>query len=213
MSAILAAVAFPHDFTLGPERSGAGDHIACQYVDAKTGLPLQALLVGVVSEIIAVGNGVHIVVLEAPGQDAPVLRVMFVEQSQTLDSVMAAGRLDTTRLIIHMQHWSQEPAEKFGGAVYVTLTADTVISSNNFSVEAPPAAFASVVDEIPVVSAAEAALEPGALMVFNVYLARTDAIHADGPQRARSVYARVYILHASHGIRFLRSRHAEGDGA
>ncbi|KAJ6604857.1 hypothetical protein DFH09DRAFT_1301006 [Mycena vulgaris] len=204
MSGPLASLAYGSDFKLGSQSVNAAGEITSVYVDTLTGAAVQALVVGVVLGVIDVGNGVHLIVLESPGESSPILRAMFEEQAGSLGSVLAADASDTSRLVIHRQHWSQGASR--GGAVYVTVGEYTTITRNDASLNSAAAPFDGIASEVPLMaSAPESEVEPGALMVFNVDMRRVDAVVADGlGSSERSMYARAYILRASDAVRFLR---------
>ncbi|KAJ7081412.1 hypothetical protein B0H15DRAFT_953123 [Mycena belliarum] len=179
MPPVLSALSYLLDFKLGPENVTSDMVFKNAYVDARTAEPLSVLVVGTVAATVDLSGGVYMIVLETPPLSSPVLRAMFEEQTQVLDNVLIADRLDMARvnelvptslhnvipsqLVIHRQHWSQGPSDSSAGVVYVTVTRDTRFTRNDFSVERAMFPFVGVAREVPV-GDPESAMEPGALM-------------------------------------------------
>ncbi|KAJ7090430.1 hypothetical protein B0H15DRAFT_948921 [Mycena belliarum] len=97
MPPVLSALSYLLDFKLGPENVTSDMVFKNAYVDARTAEPLSVLVVGTVAATVDLSGGVYMIVLETPPLSSPVLRAMFEEQTQVLDNVLIADRLDMAR--------------------------------------------------------------------------------------------------------------------
>ncbi|KAJ7141314.1 hypothetical protein C8R44DRAFT_866943 [Mycena epipterygia] len=199
MATILATSQFASDFVLGVQQS-LENHIYHYYV-APDGTPFRALVFGCIHHVMDMASGSRVLVLVAPDEHSPMLRVMFDNQNQVLDSVIVADKSDYSTRIISEEHWSQGPESLANGVVFVRLFPDTVIDIVNVSEDVavpdvPRSVLSTFARETPCSSIDGDILQQGSLVCCVVELFRADT-PAYGSQ---TVYDRAYTLNAFRAI-------------
>ncbi|KAJ7141320.1 hypothetical protein C8R44DRAFT_866952 [Mycena epipterygia] len=199
MEHILASLQV-EDITLDSATTLRSRDVRQQYMHRTSGTPLQALVIGVVTSILAEGENSKIVVLSPPDEHSRVIRVMFHEQLQVLEDVVNMERLEAEPVVLMRQHWSQGPSAIGSGHVFVRVPAHCAKGRLDFSVDIQMRPWERASNEIPVTAPDVRVLEVGALVLFKLGLYRVDTAHSEGP-----VFTRCYIMEASQSIRFMRS--------
>ncbi|KAJ7431852.1 hypothetical protein B0H11DRAFT_2261407 [Mycena galericulata] len=204
MVEILGAMRFLTHFRLGPLVDTHAGQMQHYYVHSDTSETVKALVIGVVATILDAGDDIKIIVLVSPGREAPVIRVMYNEQTQVLDDVLTAERLDTSRVVFTRQHWCQG-AGSDNGLVFVRILPRTSIDRTDFSKESATYPYEHVAPEIPFVDDTALDLCEGALVTCCVQMFRVD--HPVFDSEDCGVYNRAYVLDAISCHRFTRSKH------
>ncbi|KAJ7433011.1 hypothetical protein B0H11DRAFT_2259796 [Mycena galericulata] len=207
MAEILGAMRFLTHFRLGPPVDTGGGQTMQYYIDSETSDTVKALLIGVVAKILDAGDDIKarmtILLLVAPGPEAPVIRLMYDEQTQVLDDVLTAERVDTSRVVFTRQHWCQG-AGSVNGVVFVRILPRTLIDRTDFSTESATYPYESVGPEIPFGDDTGRDLYEGALVACCVQMFRVDDPVFAGEDCG--VYNRAYVLDAISCHRFTRSK-------
>ncbi|KAJ7494785.1 hypothetical protein B0H11DRAFT_2227555 [Mycena galericulata] len=205
MADILGELNFPADVCLGPPVDTHEGQVLHYYVDAHTLERINVLVIGVVSEVLDVGEDIsQIAVLVAPDSQASHgIRLMFDDCCKVLDNVLVHERLDTSRIIFSRQHWSQGVGEHTESAFFIRMSPQTMRTRTDFSREADTFPYERVAHEIPFASDDAPQLEKGALLACCVQMFRVD--HPLLEKGECSVYSRAYVLDTVSCSRFLRS--------
>ncbi|KAJ7023774.1 hypothetical protein C8F04DRAFT_1133601 [Mycena alexandri] len=199
----LAALQYPGDFQLGPEKATESSLISArQYRKTESDEEFQFMIVGVVLAVIKRENGEKVLVLQAPPSTCPLLWNIFVRQTKALGDIMLSESWDTSKLILNKEGWNQGPKEHHAGIVYVHMSDNSrmaiINTANNFVGEA----LREVAPEVSSFGDKSNALETGSLLVNIVSAHRIDG--STEYSATTKLWNRTYKLEASHIIQLYK---------
>ncbi|KAJ7436310.1 hypothetical protein B0H11DRAFT_2256359 [Mycena galericulata] len=110
----------------------------------EVGEPMNALLTGVIADIVDHGKGIRLLIVVAAEETQPKCRELFLQQLNLLEYVMVqelldlrgqpASPLEKQQRVLYTEDWCEGASEAYDGAIYIRINELTTVADIDLSI-------------------------------------------------------------------------------